>query len=91
MIASQKESTWFTIGVYVLSALLFCAILLPFCYFIGNDGAYYARVGENIFKGYGIVYNPGDPYTYHPVFFPFLIGFTNLLIKNLEFFPKQEA
>lgn len=71
--------------LYFLLALALCFCFLPLRYFIGPDGAYYARVGENIFKGRGVVLNPGEPYTDHPPLFPFLIGLANLFLKNLEF------
>ena len=71
--------------IYFLLALALGFCLLPWRYFIGPDGAYYARVGENIFRGWGIVLNAGEPYTDHPPLYPFLIGLANLFFKNLEF------
>ncbi len=70
--------------LYCLLAFICSLALLPFVYFIGDDGAYYARVAASLFAGGGISANPGQPYLIHPPFFPFLIGLVNLPVKNLE-------
>ena len=70
--------------LYSLLAFFLSLGLLPFVYFVGDDGTYYARVAASIFSGGGICANPGQAYLIHPPFFPFLIGLLNLLIKNLE-------
>jgi len=71
--------------VPTLAAFSLGLALLPLAFFIGDDGAYYARVGASIVAGQGISANPGEPYLIHPPFYPLLIGLFNLLFKNLEF------
>lgn len=70
---------------YCLLALVLSSIVLYFQNFIGHDGVWYARIGENIFAGHGISINPGQPYVDHPPFYSFLIGFANLFLKDPEF------
>ena len=83
-----SQDTWdsrFSLILYPCFAFLASLLLLPFGYFIGDDGVYYARAGFNLVAGRGIAANVGEPYTIHPPFYPFLIGLSNLLFKNLEF------
>lgn len=70
--------------LYILAAFTLSAWLLQFAYFIGDDGAYYARVAGNLMAGKGITFNPGEAYLIHPPLYPLMIGLFNLLIRNLE-------
>ncbi len=73
------------------SSWFFCALafslslaLLPFQYFPTGDGVVYAMVGKNIWSGHGIVSAAGEPYVNHPPFFPFVIGFLDIFMRNLQ-------
>ena len=70
---------------YTLLAFVLSAWILKHGYFIGYDGVYYARVGENIFSGKGVSSNPGEAYVRKPSFYPFLLGAANLIFKDPEF------
>ena len=71
--------------IYGSLAFALSAALLPFQYFIGHDGVWYARIGVNILAGKGIAVNPGEPYPDHPPLYPFLVGLANLFFKDPEF------
>lgn len=71
--------------LYALAAFFLSLWLLKFSYFIGYDGAFYARVGESIFAGKGVSASAGEAYTRKPTFYPFLLGLANLFFKNPEF------
>lgn len=71
--------------LYLFIGLALSAVLLPFQYFIGHDGVWYARMAENIFSGGGISVNAGEPYTGHPPFYPILMGLANFIFRDIEF------
>lgn len=71
--------------LYTLAALALSALLLPFQYFIGHDGVWYARMAENIMAGRGVSVNPGEPYTGHPPFYPIMVGLANFIFRDVEF------
>lgn len=79
------KNRWLAPLCYAGVAFFLSAWLLRFSNFIGYDGAYYARVGENFFSGRGLSANPDEPYTRKPSFYPFLIGLANLFFKDPEF------
>ena len=81
----RSKIRWLPILLYSLAALLISAWLLKLSYFIGYDGVYYARVGENIFAGKGVAANAGEAYTRKPSFYPFVLGLANLVFHNSEF------
>gem|GEM_PF-1588068 len=83
MTSTQTSRHRFPLFSITLGVLL-SAVLLPFSHFIGFDGIFYARMGENILSGRGISVNPGEPYTSHGFFYALLLGLVNLLFRDSE-------
>ncbi len=84
MTSESKTSSTTPCIFYVVLAFGLALALLPFRYFVGEDGAYYARVSQNLLAGNGICANPGEFYPIHPPIYPLLIGLLNLVLKNVE-------
>src|SRR3989344_625379 len=49
------------------------------------DGVYYARMGENLWSGHGLVDVEGRVNTVFMALYPVLLGLVNLVVGNLEF------
>jgi len=85
MAHKEKAEVWAPLIFYSLLALGLSVLVLRFQYFIGDDGYFYARMGENIIAGRGLSADGTTPYLDHPPFYSFLIGIFDLFFKDLEF------